>query len=77
MASNVKEMETNAEQIKVSQKSIQSCNPLSLNFPSQDLKTTLNTTTTLALENQDTCEKVNELSSLIQTNTEELKVSNL
>jgi len=39
----------------------------------EDLKITLNTTTTLALENQDTCEKVNELSTLMQTNTEDLE----
>merc|ERR1712062_276539 len=42
----------------------------------EDLKTNLNTTMTLALENQDTCEQVNEHSTLIQANTDNLEILN-
>ena len=66
--------ETNAKQIKVSNQVVDQLNFISLYCPSQDLTTTLSTTTTLALENKDTCEKVNVHSILIQTNAENLEV---
>ena len=65
---------SNLTAIEVSNSYIVIAHFISLNSPPQDLKTTLKTTSTLALENQDTFEKVNEQITLIQANTDNLEV---